>query len=152
MRSTCALLCLPTFPSTQKRTHVIQVHAPWYLSQEPHTLNDIYTSICMYEYAYRYLCINCTVYSHVLCLALVYFSKCIPLGPRTALIVWQGQQWPSVFSHSCMWCSSFIKQYTRERNAAMLFCLRVWKIPPLSAGAGVSCKPSSGKFRIACII
>lgn len=58
MRSTCALLFLPTFPSTQKHTRVIQVYVPWYLSQAPHTLNSIYTHL--------YVCMNMHIGNHAL--------------------------------------------------------------------------------------
>lgn len=63
------------------------------------------------------------VYSHVLWLALVYFPKCVPLGPVTSLIVWQGQQWSPVFSYSYLHVSfpSFTKQYPRESSTATFF-------------------------------
>lgn len=102
---------LTHFPiDTETRSRVIQVYVSWYLSRAPHTLDDTYTHlcVCMNVYVGTYA-FTVREYSHVLCLALVYFPKYIPLGPGTPLIVWQGQLWPPIFSHSLIWCSPFTK-------------------------------------------
>lgn len=106
---------------TQTHSRLVQVYVPWDLSQDSHTLHDIYT--CMN--IYRYLCIDCMCIFTCSMAGTGILPKIYPSWTRNLSLCGRGSSGHHYSATAtCTWYSPLSPNSTQ--GTAMLLCFSVF--------------------------